>query len=167
MSVSRRVRLRRRRRDFLFAATVTATALLALAFMGPKLVRTRAAAETAPTGPRGVHQAFAAAFNARDIESMLALYEPDAAVVPEPGQVVTGSKNIRAAMERYLELDSEIRIETIFVIQTGEIALTGSRRKVRGGGEITTSSGVEVMRRGSNGIWRLVVDNPYGGQQLN
>jgi uncharacterized protein (TIGR02246 family) len=167
MSIVNRTNRVRRRRNVLFAAAAIA-ALLLLVFAGFSLVRTPPAIDTATTSPSDVHQAFAEAFNARDLEGMLALYEPDATVVAGPGEVVNGPENIRSAMKSYLELQGDIRIETVFVIQSGEIALTRSRWEVREGNEVTaSSSGTEVMRRGPDGIWRLVIDNPYGGEPLN
>lgn len=168
MSVRHRTKPLQARQNLLFtvaiAVVVAVAALLVLVFAGFNVIQGPATAQTIPNSPRDVHQAFATAFNARDLEGMLDLYEPDAAVVPEPGKVVTGSDDLRAAMEGYLALPGKIRIETVFVIEAGEIALTRSRWEVRERGEITaSSSGAEVMRRGQDGVWRLVIDNPYGG----
>lgn len=167
MSIVHRTSRGRKRRNLQFAAAAV-VALLLIVVAGFSLVRTPPATDTATTSPSDVHQAFAEAFNARDLEGMLALYEPDAVVVAGTGEVVDGPDNIRAAMKSYLELQGDIRIETVFVIQSGEIALTRSRWEVRDGDEVTaSSSGAEVMRRGSDGKWRLVIDNPYGGESLN
>ena len=46
--------------------------------------------------PDGVIRRFSALLNARDVDGALALYEPDAAFVSEPGRWVTG----RARSER-------------------------------------------------------------------
>jgi ketosteroid isomerase-like protein len=40
--------------------------------------------------PEDAHRMFAEAFNAGDLESLMAVYAPDALLVPQPGQVVTG-----------------------------------------------------------------------------
>jgi len=40
------------------------------------------------TEPEQIHRLFEQAFNAADLEGLLALYEPDATLVPQPGVVV-------------------------------------------------------------------------------
>ena len=35
-----------------------------------------------------IHQSFVKAFNAGDIESLMALYEPGASIAPEPGKLL-------------------------------------------------------------------------------
>ncbi len=40
--------------------------------------------------PEEVQRLFADAFGSHDLESVLALYEPDATLIPQPGEVVTG-----------------------------------------------------------------------------
>ena len=42
------------------------------------------------TEPEQIHRLFEQAFNAADLERLLALYEPDATLVPQPDVVVEG-----------------------------------------------------------------------------
>jgi uncharacterized protein (TIGR02246 family) len=44
-----------------------------------------------------VQRLFAEAFGSHDLEAVLALYEPDATLIPQPGEVVTGTEAIREA----------------------------------------------------------------------
>ena len=44
--------------------------------------------------PEQLHGLFEHAFNAGDIEALMALYEPDAALIPQPGVTVEGSAAI-------------------------------------------------------------------------
>jgi ketosteroid isomerase-like protein len=48
--------------------------------------------------PAAIHRLSEAAFNAGDRDGPMALYEPGARLVPQPGQVVTGTEAIRAAL---------------------------------------------------------------------
>ncbi len=41
--------------------------------------------------PEGVNQLFAEALQASDSDGLVALYEPEASLVPKPGQLVTGT----------------------------------------------------------------------------
>ena len=49
------------------------------------------------TEPEQIHGMFEQAFNAGDIEALMALYEPHAALVPQPGAIAEGSAAIRVA----------------------------------------------------------------------
>ena len=52
--------------------------------------------------PEEVQRLFADAFGSHDLESVLALYEPDATLIPQPGEVVTGTEAIREALIGFL-----------------------------------------------------------------
>jgi ketosteroid isomerase-like protein len=41
---------------------------------------------------------FAAALHSGNLDTLVALYEPQAALTPEPGHVLTGAQAIRAAL---------------------------------------------------------------------
>jgi ketosteroid isomerase-like protein len=45
--------------------------------------------------PEQMHGLFEQAFNAGDIAALMALYEPDAALVPQPGAIAEGPAAIR------------------------------------------------------------------------
>ncbi|MGH8887348.1 MAG: YybH family protein [Egibacteraceae bacterium] len=48
--------------------------------------------------PREVLRLASEAFNAGDLDGLAALYEPEATLVPQPGQAVSGSQAIREAL---------------------------------------------------------------------
>ena len=55
---------------------------------------------------------FEQAFNSGDIEEVLALYQRDAVLVPQPGQVVHGIAAIREALPGFHTLKPPIQLET-------------------------------------------------------
>jgi uncharacterized protein (TIGR02246 family) len=108
------------------------------------------------------------AINDGDMEAALALYEPDASFVPEPGQVVTGREAIRQVLDGFMALKPALTIEVPTVVQSGDITLLYSEWSLTGtdadGGPLTMSGkGREVVRRQPNGDWLFVVDDPNGG----
>lgn len=117
--------------------------------------------------PEDMHKLFAAAFNSGNLESLMALYEPDARLIPQPGQVSTGHDAIRHALLQFLALKGTMQIATRYVIHGDGIALLSGQWHLKGTGpdgkaiEMNGKS-VEVARRQATGEWLLVIDHPFG-----
>jgi uncharacterized protein (TIGR02246 family) len=110
---------------------------------------------------------FAQAFGAHDLEAALALFEPEAILIPQPGQVVTGTEAIREALSGFLALKPKFESEFKKAFQVGEIALlfsdwTLSATDPDGNAIEMAGRTTDVARRQSDGSWRFVVDDPYG-----
>src|SRR3954453_8100574 len=109
--------------------------------------------------PGDLHRAVETAFNNRDVEALVALYEPDAWLFGLAGPV-QGTDAIRAAWTEMLEMAGQTRLVTQYVIEQGDIALLSNRwTSVAGDDEISATS-AEVARRQSDGSWRYLIDNP-------
>jgi len=111
------------------------------------------------------------AINRGDLEAALALYEPDAVLVAQPGQLARGSTELRAALGGFIGLKPELRSETQSVIEADDVALYSGRWTLRGtdpSGRATTMGGVssDVLRRQRDGRWLIAVDNPWGAKIL-
>ena len=116
--------------------------------------------------PNQAHRAWSDVFNHGDIEALVALYAPDATIVSEPGQQVSGKESVRAALEGFLSLKGTITLETRNVVVAGEIALTRGRWALRGTGADGQplemgSDNAEVWRRQPDGTWLTIIDNPW------
>jgi len=118
--------------------------------------------------PEELDRLFAQALNAGDLDALLALYEPNAALAPQPGQVVTGAQSIREALRAFIAMKPTLTmLETKTVMQTGEIALNSAKWHLTGtgpDGSPVTMDGhsAEVARRQADGTWRMVIDSPWG-----
>jgi len=116
--------------------------------------------------PNQAHRTWGDAFNRGDIEALLALYAPDAVLVPEPGKQVTGTANVRTALEGFMSLKGTMKLETQSVVTGGDTALTRGRWTLQGTGpdgkplEMGSDS-AEVWRRQSDGTWLTILDNPW------
>jgi len=111
------------------------------------------------------------AINRGDLEAALALYEPNAVLVAQPGQLARGSTELRAALGRFIGLKPELRSETQSVIEVDDMALYTGRWTLRGtdpSGQTTTMGGVssDILRRQRDGRWLIAVDNPWGAKIL-
>ncbi|MEO3797467.1 DUF4440 domain-containing protein [Nonomuraea sp. B10E15] len=109
---------------------------------------------------------FVAAMNARDAQALDHVYEDDAVLVPVPGHPVTGAGRLAANQHlRSFGLPIEARPRHVYV--AGGIALLivdWSMRGTAGDGSRIDMSGTatDVVRRGPDGQWRYVIDNPHG-----
>lgn len=106
--------------------------------------------------------------NAGDLDGLLALYEPDAAFVPQSGQVVAGVSAIREALANLLALKPTIAGETLHVVEAHEVALVTVKWELRGtgpdGGSVRRSGvSADVLCRQPDGSWRVLIDHPSGG----
>jgi len=117
--------------------------------------------------PEEIHPRFVRAFNSGDIDAIMALYEPNATLVPQPGQVVQGQDAIRQALRQFLALKGTIQVNHIFTVHGPGIALVRGQWKLTGTGpkgkpiEMAGQS-VEVLRQQPNGEWLYAVDHPFG-----
>jgi uncharacterized protein (TIGR02246 family) len=108
--------------------------------------------------------------SARDVDGALALYEPDAAFTPQPGQVVTGRDAIRTALEGFASLSPRLDGQVERVVESGEVALVLNRWRLEGtapDGQPVEMAGLsaDVLRRQADGRWLVLIDDPWGGVQ--
>jgi uncharacterized protein (TIGR02246 family) len=117
--------------------------------------------------PEELHTLVCQAVNAGDIPAALALYEPNASFVVEPGKVVTGTEAIREALSGFITTKPTITIDAK-AVESGDLALaygTWSLTATRPDGSAISDSGQSrvVARRQPNGDWLVVIDDPNGG----
>lgn len=152
------------RRTFGLAAAALATAAVAT----PATATTAMAGAAAAEPPESVALAFARAFNARDLDALLALYPAGSVFVPSPGRALTTRDAIRQALEGFLAIGLPIAMAVRHVYGTGDTALLVVDWTIRGTGADgraveLSGTGTDVVRRGADGRWRYAVDNPFGG----
>ena len=120
------------------------------------------------TEPEHIHGLFEQAFNAGDIDALVALYEPDAALVPQPGAIAEGQAAIRESLRWFLDRGGQISLETKLVLRVGDLAYLANRWSLTGGtmpdgspAELAATT-AEVARRQPDGTWLYVIDNAWG-----
>ena len=124
------------------------------------------------TDPNQIHGLFEEAFNAGDIEALMALYEPDAALIPQPGVVVEGTAAIRDSLRWFLERGGRIALDTKLVLRVGDLAYLANTWSLTGGTMPDGSPAAlgattaEVARRQPDGTWLYVIDNAWGDQGI-
>jgi len=117
--------------------------------------------------PEELDELFAQALNSGDLDALVALYEPQACLEHQPGQVAIGTQAIREALTGLLAMNPKITLEVKNLNQTSDIALTSGNWHLSGLGPDDTTvnmrgQSVEVSRCQPDGTWLFVIDNPFG-----
>ena len=117
--------------------------------------------------PEELDNLFAAALNSGNLEALVALYEPQASISPQPGQVVTGAKAVREALSGFVATKPTMTIKPKTLALAGDIALTTSKWELTGTGPDgkpikMSGQSAEVSRRQPDGTWLFVIDSPWG-----
>ena len=115
--------------------------------------------------PGDVHIQFFDAFNAKDVDTLASLYEPDALLVMPGGPTLTGIDAIRQALEMGVNSGRTFKHESQVIHQSGDIAVLDCKSKVidtAADGTVTEHEGnsIEVVRRQPDGTWQFVIDVP-------
>ncbi len=105
--------------------------------------------------------------NAGEVEALLALYEPGATLVPNPGETAVGHAAIREVLAGFVAAKAQLHMQVTRVYRSGDdLAMLyndwtghftdpdGARVEIAGGA-------IEVVRRQPDGTWRYAVDDPY------
>ncbi|MFI7285357.1 YybH family protein [Streptomyces anulatus] len=106
------------------------------------------------------------AFNTFDPECVDRLYEADALFVPRPGHPTAGPGRLPAHRD-FLALRVPIRVTPRHTYVSGDLALlivdwVVEGRTAHGDQVRIAGTATDVARRGSDGFWRYVIDNPFG-----
>ncbi|HXG04463.1 MAG TPA: DUF4440 domain-containing protein [Candidatus Binatia bacterium] len=115
--------------------------------------------------PQDMARAWQEALNRGDLEELVALYEPNATLIPQPGRTVTGP-GIREALGPFLATKPRISLRSTNIIECDGIALIYGAWTMQGTGpdgqpvEMQGQS-TEVLRRQADGTWRYLIDDPY------
>ena len=117
--------------------------------------------------PEDVDRLFVDALNAGKLDELVALYEPQATLMPSPGKLVTGSAAIREALAQFVAGKPRMTLKPRLIAQTADLAMIGSQWDLAmtgpdGKPAQMKGESVEVVRRQSDGRWLFAIDLPFG-----
>ena len=116
--------------------------------------------------PAEIHTLFRHALNVGDVDTLVALYEPNAVLVVD-GKEVIGRERIRKALESFVARRGRMTLETRAVVESpqGLAVLHGSwviePQTEMAADIVTRGLSTEVVRKQPDGTWLFVIDNPY------
>jgi uncharacterized protein (TIGR02246 family) len=118
-----------------------------------------------PKRAEEAHATLAAAYNSGDLNTVLKMYDVEGIIVAEPGKPVSGKQKFEEAVKAILSIKGKMKINTVYCLQTGNIAVGRSEWSITDGSEVKVSAkGIEVMKQQNDGTWKIVIDHAFGAE---
>ena len=117
--------------------------------------------------PEQVLASIVTGINSGDLDSLMPLYESEAAFATQPGSLAPGAAGIRHALAGFISMNGKLDLEVTRVLEAGDLALVIGVWSFDGTGPDgepvhLAASNADVLRRQPDGTWRFVIDNPWG-----
>jgi uncharacterized protein (TIGR02246 family) len=110
-----------------------------------------------------IYAVFENGYNNRNLDALMALFEPGATMVRLDGTQATGLDAIRESLEVLLAANGRMTMRPRYVVESGDLALLSCAWTLKVGDESMSSVTAEVVRRQPDGGWRYVLDHPFAG----
>jgi ketosteroid isomerase-like protein len=117
--------------------------------------------------PVQVLESIVTGINSGNLDSLMPLYESEAAFATQPGSLALGAHGIREALNGFISLDGTLDLEVTRVLEVDDLALVIGVWSFDGTGRDgepvrLEAKNADVLRRQTDGTWRFVIDNPWG-----
>jgi uncharacterized protein (TIGR02246 family) len=118
--------------------------------------------------PADVYPALLKAFDARDIDAIVACYEPQACFVLKSGHAARGTAELREIFRATFSYKPDLELNVRKIISAGDdlalVVVKWKSKTVSSSGEAKVWAGTatDIVRRQPDGTWKLALDNPYG-----
>lgn len=117
------------------------------------------------TEPERMNEAFARAFNTREIDNLLGLYEPEAVLLTDDtGASCLGHPAIASELAKLLKAPGVMTSRNNFCVVHGDFALLRAdwTLAAEDGSVVASGSSAEVVRRQPDGRWLYMIDHAAG-----
>jgi ketosteroid isomerase-like protein len=120
-----------------------------------------------PTEPEGVIPSLVERFNSGNVDAMMALYAPEAVFIANDGRAITDRTEIAAQFRRDMSLGLPLKANVRHVFVGDDTAQIVVDWSIAGKGPDDDDvhlggSASDIVRRGSDGFWRYIIDNSQG-----
>ena len=115
--------------------------------------------------PESTLRKFAQCMHDRDLDGLVALYEPEAIFAAEPGRTVKGHDGLRVMFQELFGIKPAIQLVTTQVHECGDLALVNNDWTLSGTAPddtpvIKSGCSTVVLRRSSEATWLIAIDRP-------
>jgi len=117
--------------------------------------------------PEQVLEAIVSGINSGNLDSLLPLYESEAAFAAQPGSLAHGPQGISEALAGFISMNGTLDLDVTRVLEVDDLALvigvwTFDGTAPDGEPVRLEARNADVLRRQPAGTWRLVIENPWG-----
>ena len=117
--------------------------------------------------PEQVLESIVTGINSGNLDSLIPLYESEAAFASQPGDLAHGTPGVRHALNGFIAMNGTLDLDVTRVLEVDDLALVIGVWSFDGtgpGGEPVRlqARNADVLRRQADGTWRFVIDNPWG-----
>ena len=117
--------------------------------------------------PEQVLESIVTGINSGNLDSLMPLYESEAAFATQPGSLAHGAAGVLEALTGFISMKGKLDLEVTRVLEVDDLALVIGVWSFDGTGPDgepvqLTAQNADVLRRQGDGSWRFVIDNPWG-----
>ena len=118
-----------------------------------------------PIQAQDVHSSLAAAYNTGDLNTVMSIYDGSGIIVADPTNPVSGKEKFEAAVKGILAIEGTMEIKTVYCLQVGDVAVGRSEWRITDDGKTKVAAkGIELLKRQSDGTWRVLIDHAFGAE---
>ena len=113
--------------------------------------------------PAEIYPALSKALNARDLDAIVACYEPEACFVSKSGRAHRGAAELRDLYRAMLSNRPQMKLDVRKIIPSGgDLALVVVEWTEWTSAKHWTGIATDIVRKQSDGTWKVALDIPYG-----